>query len=318
MSRTGAGKYPYKLQSGDIVLKFSNHKPTASFPNCCLEIHSMSCWNPGWEAVLDRFFELLKHLGCTICKQTITEHHITVDLMDVDFTKTGFIDIHRWIARAQDQKLCFKDYIPNYVAFGKGDFMLRCYDKTAEVKDNQVKKDFFYNIWFDRAGYVPEHVTRIEFQIRRAVSRELEINTVDDLKSKLDAIWQYCVNDWCRFCAKKISAVDRKNKNQQRYSTAFLWEFVRSIRFGQAPVVKLERKKQVPQTNMELLQKNGTGCLLSFCAALMMNPYDIDGHIMQCCNLVKEQIYANYKRDPTEYVRKIETKRNAAYVSLWQ
>lgn len=319
MFRTGAKKYPYMLQSGDIILIFSNHRSTAPQPNCRIEIHSMSCWNPGWKAVLDRFLDLLKHLGCTICKQTITEHHITVDLMDVDFAKTGFINHRRWLTRASKKiSPTYEHYKPNYISFGKGDFMLRCYDKPADLKNDDVKRDFFYNLWLERVGYVPEHVTRIEFQIRRAVSKELEINTVDDLESKLDAIWQYCVNDWCRFCAKKISASDRKNKHQQRYATAFLWEFVRSIRFSQAPVVKLERKKQAPQINIDALMKQGTGCLLSACAVLYMNAHDFDGHISQCFSMIKEQIYTNYKKDPIGYARKIETKRNAAYVSLWQ
>jgi hypothetical protein len=319
MSRTGAGKYPYKLQSGDIVLKFSNHKPTASFPNCCIEIHSMSCWNPGWKAVLNRFFDLLKQLGCIIRKQTITEHHITVDLMDVDFAKTGLINHRRWLSRATKKiSATYEHYNPNYISFGKGDFMLRCYDKPADLKNDQVKRDFFYSLWFDRVGYVPEHVTRIEFQIRRAVSKELEINTVDDLESKLDAIWQYCVNDWCRFCSKKISSSDRKNKHQQRYATAFLWEFVRSIRFGLAPAVRLERKKQAPKIDIEGLMKAGTGCLLSACAGLCMNAHDFDGHIVQCFNMIKEQIHIRYKKDSNAYVRKMETKTNAAYSSLWQ
>lgn len=59
MSRTGAATYPYKLESGDIILLFSNHRATASHPNCRIEIHSMSCWNPSWKVVLDRFLELL-------------------------------------------------------------------------------------------------------------------------------------------------------------------------------------------------------------------------------------------------------------------
>ena len=45
MQRTGAGKYPYKLISGDITLLFSNHKATAPFPNCRIEIGSMSLYS---------------------------------------------------------------------------------------------------------------------------------------------------------------------------------------------------------------------------------------------------------------------------------
>jgi hypothetical protein len=332
MFRTGAGKYPYKLQSGDLVLKFSNHKPTASFPNCCLEIHSMSCWNPGWKAVLSRFFELLEHLGCSVCKQTVTEYHITADLMDVDFTRTGLIDHRRWLTKAPKRiSSTYEYYIPNYISFGKGDFMLRCYDKTAELKHDDVKRDFFYNIWYGRAGYVPEHVTRIEFQIRRAVSKELQINTIEDLETNLDAIWRYCAGfddnydglnfqaGWSRFCSKKLTEKDRKNKHQSRYATAFLWEFVRSLRFSNAPEppVKLERIKPPPQTNIDFLCKQFTGYALSICAASGFQPDWFQQHIAFAQQIIAEQIPLKHKKNHKEYIRKMETKRNLARVTLF-
>ncbi len=111
-------------------------------------------------------------------------------------------------------------------------------------------------------------MTRIEFQIRRAVPKELEVNTIEDLETKLDSIWQYCVTDWSRFCAKKITAKDRKNKHQSRYATAFLWEFVCSIRFTQEKsIIPLERGKPPPQTKIEALRKLLAGVALSLSAA---------------------------------------------------
>lgn len=326
MSRFGAKSYPYKLQSGDIVLLFSNHRSTASQPNCRIEIHSMSCWNPGWQAVLDRFLELLRHLGATVRKETITEHHITADLLDVDFAKTGLINHRRWLTKAPKKITeTYEYYNPNYISFGKGDFMFRCYDKTAELQHDDVKREFFYNVWFERAGYVPEHVTRIEFQFRRPVSRELQINTVEDLKNNLDAIWRYCVGSdeeggWCRFCDRKLTSKDRKNKHQSRYATAFLWEFVRSVSFSQSPepLVPLERVKPPPQINMEALAKQAAGCLLSYCAALWMDADDCNGHMAESYTVIKEQIINKYKKNRTEYVRRIETKRNYAHNSLFQ
>jgi hypothetical protein len=330
MSRFGAKSYPYKLQSGDIVLLFSNHRSTASQPNCRIEIHSMSCWNPGWIAVLDRFLELLNHFGATVCRETITESHSTADLLDVDFTKTGLISNRRWLTKAPKKiSETYEFYQPNYISFGKGDFMARSYDKTAELKGDDVKREFFYNVWFERAGYVPEHVTRVEFQLRRPVLKELGINTVEDLKNNLDAIWLYCVGSgnsddkekgWCRFCDRKLTAKDRKNKHQSRYATAFLWEFVRSVSFSQSPEppVQLERVKPPPQVNMELLGKAGTGCFLSICAALGLDADDYNGHISLVCSIVKDQIVNKYKKNRTEYIRRMETKWNHAHNSLFQ
>jgi hypothetical protein len=335
MSRFGAKSYPYKLQSGDIALLFSNHRSTASQPNCRIEIHSMSCWNPGWEAVLDRFHELLTHLGAEIKREVVTESHLTSDLLGIDFTRTGLINHDRWLTRAPKKITeTYEYYNPNYITFGKGDFMFRCYDKTAELQGDDVKREFFYNVWFERAGYVPEHVARIEFQLRRPVLKELGINTVEDLKNNLDAIWRYCVGStaddtsdaddakkkgWCRFCNRKLTAKDRKNKHQSRYATAFLWEFVRSVSFTESPEppVLLDRVKPEPQVNIELLSRAGTGCLLSICAALGMDCDNYEGHIAEAFCIVKEQVYARYKKNRKEYIRRMETKRNRAYNSLY-
>ena len=162
-------------------------------------------------------------------------------------------------------------------------------------------------------------MTRIEFQIRRTVSKELQINTVEDLKNNLDAIWHYCVHDWCRFCDRKLTDKDRKNKHQSRYATAFLWEFVRSVSFSQSPEppVRLERVKPPPQVNMEALAKQAAGCLLSYCAALCMDSDDFNGHMAESYTVIKEQIVNKYKKNRTEYIRRIETKRNHAHNSLF-
>lgn len=333
MTRTGARKYSYKLKSGDIVLLFSNHKFTAPHPNCQLEIHSMSCWNPGWKNVFDRFLALLDQLGCTVHKHSVTESHITADLFGVDFTKTSLINPLRWIVKApKDISQHHEFYKPSYISFGKGNMMFRCYDKTAELKHDSIKRYFFWNFWFDRAGYVPEHVTRFEFQMRRAVLKELGINTVDDLEDGLDMIWQYCVglpdyekkkdakeNGWARFCSKVISEKDRKNKHQSRYKTAFLWNFlVRSVRFGGSRTEPVERIKLQPQIDRDHRLKQAAGCLLSVCAIDGMHPDDLDGHITHSINMIASSLTEKYKQDRAEYVRRIETKHNQANISLFK
>lgn len=324
MQRTGAGKYPYKLQSGDITLLFSNHKANAPFPNCRIEIGSMSCWLPGWKELFDRFTALLHHLGCKIRKQNVMEFHITADLFDVDFTETGLVNYRRWISKVQRIGQVYENYKPSYVSLGKGDFMLRCYDKTVELLHDSVKKDFFQQLWFDQFGYVPEHVTRIEFQIRRAVSKELQINTVGDLASKLNAVWQYCCGSsdgdqpgWARFVAKDITDSDRRNKHHNRYATAVIWDFVRSVQFGQGRTFRLERIKLVPQVNIDQLEKQAAGCLLSICAARGMHPDDLDGHTTNSMNIIVRQLETRYLKDRNEYVRKIETKRNLSKNTLF-
>ena len=311
LQRTGAGKYNYVLKSGDITLMFSNHKADAPFPNCRIEIGSVSCWQPGWEYIFHRLCSWLRIYGANIKQEKVSEFHITADLLDVDFTKSGFDDRSRWITRANKWKIEGEFDTSNYIAFGKGDFMLRVYDKTSEIKRNAAKSATFHKIWRDQINRTPENVTRIEFQIRRPVFKELQIDTVATLRRKLDSVWQYCVSDWSRFCSEKV---DRENKNQQRCPTAFLWSMVRSLKFKKGRVNKLVRKKTL-LTNVDSLKKQAAGCLLSICAALGQDSEDFLGHITTAFSIVDEQIRENFK-DYSGYVRNMDIKLNYAYAGV--
>lgn len=60
--------------------------------------------------------------------------------------------------------------------FGKGDVVLRVYDKVAEIKQ-QSAKVWFYELWGQE-----EHVWRIEWQVRKSMLRNYWIRTFADLQ----------------------------------------------------------------------------------------------------------------------------------------
>jgi hypothetical protein len=319
---TGAGKYPYVIKSGDITILFSNHKPDAQFPNCRIEIGSMSCWQPGWNSLFTNITYWLRDLGASIVQQKVTECHVTADLLGINFDDTDFSNPDRWTARANKGSQHFEHYITNYLSLGKGDFMFRCYNKTGELVSDSAKHDFFHDLWRAHSGEDVKHVTRLEFQIRRSVIKKLEIKSVYDLSMKLNSIWAYCVGDpetttsgWCRFLDREISESDRKHKNHQRYATDSLWELVRSVRFNKGRTLKMVRKK-TQHVNIELLTRQGTGCLLGVCGAVGLAEDDYEGHILFVSQLVTEQIYKNYRKDKNEYIRKIGTKYNTAELTF--
>ena len=312
LQRTGAGKYNYVLKSGDITIMFSNHKFDAPFPNCRIEIGSASCWEPGWEYLFNRLCAWLKIYGGIIKKEIISEFHITADLLDVEFNQTGFEDRRRWITRANKWNLAGEFGDANYIAFGKGDMMLRVYDKTTELKRNGAKQAIFHGVWSKLIDDTPEHVTRVEYQLRRPVFKELGIDTVSTLRRKLNSVWRYCVNDWSRFCS---DTVDRKNKNQSRTPTAFLWSLVQSLEFKLGRIHKLVRQKNI-LLNVDALKKQAAGCLLSICSALGSAPEDYKGHISTAFEFIEQQIKENFNTDYTAYVRKMDVKLNYAYAGI--
>ena len=311
LCRSGAGKYSYVLKSGDITLLFSNHKSDAPFPNCRIEIGSVSCWDPGWEYLFFRLRSWLCVFGARIVKEQVSEFHITADLLGVSFQDTDLIDLDRWIRRARKWSFAGECNTINYMSFGKGDLMLRIYDKTSELKKNAAKAVVFHNVWTKKIGCVPDHVTRVEYQLRRPVFKEMNIHTVDDLRNCQNAVWAYCTDDWTRFCSGEV---DRDNKHQSRSVPAFLWSVVQSLSFVNSSEYKLVRRKPL-LTDIEQLKKQAAGCLLSVCAAAGQDFDDIEGHISTAVNFLEQQIRENFK-EYSKYVRKMFIKLNCSYVGI--
>ncbi len=316
----GAGPYSYVLRSGDITLLFSNHKPDAQFPNCRIEIGSMSCWHPGWLKLFGDITDWLRSHGADIERQAVTEFHLTVDMLGIDYNTAGFANVNRWTARANRYGVNGEHYVANYLSLGKGDSMLRCYNKTGELRSDSAKHDFFHDIWREHTGEDVEHVTRIEFQVRRSVIKKLGIKSVYDLSTKLNSVWLYFVGDtgtsgWCRFLDREMTESDRKHKNHQRYATDILWARLRTVRFNKGRTFKMVRTK-TQHINVEQLMKQMAGCGASLCGAVGLAEEDHVGHMCFVSDMIKQQMRKNYKKDPNEYQRKIKTKHNAAEITF--
>lgn len=317
VQRRGAGNYPYVLKCGDVTLMFSNHHVDAQHPNCRIEIGSVSCWVPGAFDLFDRIHHWLVLRGASVKKQKMMEGHVTADLLNVNFNETGLFDLRRWICRANKGKQCFEKYKYNYISFGKGKVMLRAYDKTGELEPGSAKAIVFNDLWAQHLGVLPpEHVTRIEFQLRRNFFKGYGIDTVYQFQQNLNSIWQYCTREWSRFTARPLRDKDRKNKNQQRFETAFIWQFIRSVRFESSPVLKLEREKIVNHVDVDHLVRQASGCLLAVCASLGIDPDDVAGHSDTSSFLVDKFFHDSFKKDRHKYRRKVETKYNQSYVSF--
>jgi len=221
LQRAGAKKYPYVLKTGDVRIMFSNHGWNAQQPDCRVEIGSVSCRSPGWFPQMNRILNRLRVFGAKVRGEKVSELHITVDIFGLRFTDSDFSDIRRRICGAKEYRPAGKYRTPDYLALGKGGFMLRIYDKIRELLPGSAKDVFFRDLRAKKLnGPPPEEVTRIEFQIRRKVSKELSINSIRDLREKMNGIWEYCVNQRARFTAEPITEQDRKNRNHQRYATS--------------------------------------------------------------------------------------------------
>lgn len=106
---------------------------------------------------------------------------------------------HRFICRAK--KLTTYEDDTHFTGFTFGNrksktVNARIYDKTRELAGNG--HDWWYEIWGDR--FDPEQpVLRVEFEIHRAMLREMGLGHPNETLDAVDRLWAYGVQDWLTF-----------------------------------------------------------------------------------------------------------------------
>lgn len=336
LHRSGTSKYTYRLTSGDVTLLFNRRKHTDKIPNCRLEIGSLSCWSPGFYTIYERVKTFLAMHGGEIAKERVSEVHLAADFVGVDIREIDVSNQSKWIIKAHsfdpndDFSLPDQDEEPNPnfgthylhrcftgLHMGKGNLMLRIYDKVNELKSKRAtnKQQVFSEIWGVNS-YNELPVTRVEYQLRRPRLREfadetnnLKIDTVFDLLNSLKSLWFYLTTQWSRHA---LNPVDR-NHNQTKSKISEFWEKVQAVVWS--GVFGLVRTHPVKHRDIDLLRSMARGCLMSVCSSLEIEPDDIDKIVFLCKELIEEDLH-KYFENEKEFRERMITRRNEFRATL--
>ncbi|MGD9950745.1 MAG: hypothetical protein AB7U29_20075 [Desulfobulbus sp.] len=330
--RSGTKMYTDRIKSGDVTLLFNRRSPNQKVPNCRLEIGSLSCWSPGFYAIYNHVKAFLAvHCGDVI-KERVSEVHLAADFIGVNIRTTKLENRGHWIALARKngdhddlivqkrdpepdpEKLAFDRHFTNHnfsgLNIGKGNLMLRVYDKVLELKESRAtnKQLVFSEIW-GLSHYDEFPVTRVEYQLRRPKLREFSdkdgngIDTVFDLVNTIKSLWAYLTTEWTRHSE---NLVDR-NHHQSRAKVSEFWEKVQAVVW--TGVFGYVRTHPVKHRDIEMLRKQARGILMSVCASLEVEPDDIDKIVHLCKGIIEEDLHA-YFEDEQEFIAKMTTKHN--------
>lgn len=115
----------------------------------------------------------------------------------VDFIKPDIRDWESFVGRHKsDQAIRFNRQLET-LYFGSRKTQkcyCRIYDKTRKCL-RERENEWFFDIW-DEQGLKPLDVWNIEFELRRGILKELEVETYEDLSSKIQSIWIYLTGKW--------------------------------------------------------------------------------------------------------------------------
>jgi hypothetical protein len=146
-----------------------------------------------------------------------------------------------------------------YTGFSLGkNIKVRCYDKRRELENDPIKWAVFADVY----DGIPDTLTRVEFQLRRAALAEFEFGKgerIDGVESFLkirEKLWRYLTEDWFRLTE---SPVDAKNNNQAH---AEVWSVWRMVQNAVVAVVKdIVRRKRDLDIDFQHLAKMALGCI---------------------------------------------------------
>jgi len=307
--RSGTKHFNYRLVSGDVKLMINRRKAEGTVPTVRLEIGSLSA-QANCFTIYEQVVFFLESHGAKIVKEHISEVHLAADFIGLDIKKLYVESRDNWIARSTTFSVFFKHWKLTGVSIGKGDLMMRIYDKVLELGHAGHKQEVFAELWgVEKYNDLP--VTRVEYQLRRATLRQFSgevgtINTVKDLLFALKSLWNYCTQDWSRF----TETIVNRNHNQSKAKISEFWEAVQSVVW--TGVHEFQRGKVIAHKDIDALRKQARGILMSICAAFGMDSGDIKT-ITDVAHVIIETDLQEFFKDQEEFIKRMDKKKTAIF-----
>lgn len=231
-----SGSYPYRWILSDRRFQIKLAKRMQ--PGCSVHFSSEALWHDG----IDNLDKVIRN-WFTDCDITTLAPEILSRIdyaFDYQIPSQDFA-INDFVSRAQKDSAWRNRSALQTLTFGKGDIVIRIYDKSAEIRE-QSKKTWFYDLWGVR-----DHVWRIEFQVRREALKRHGLNTVSDC--------QTLIGDVLRELATHHTSLRRPtgDGNRSRWPLHPLWQDLLS-RIDNLPKIGLCRS-YAPQNAIELRKR---------------------------------------------------------------
>jgi len=160
----GKKPYSYVLSNRDFELRLAEHMQ----PCCYVQFLSEALWRDGPSALLARVLTWAASVGLYPNREPVVSRAdwaFDFHLPSIDFDTANFVSRGRMKGRWANG-----DDITGF-QIGKGDLVVRVYDKVAEIQ-TQSDKVWMYEVWGQ-----DKDVLRVEFQARGPVLREHGIRT---------------------------------------------------------------------------------------------------------------------------------------------
>ncbi len=206
LRRSGSGSgYPLVLDGRQYTIECGE----SNNPSFFVTFRSEGLWHAGAAAIHRQFLEWARSAGLAPRRaEAVSRADFAFDyqVAPVDF------DADDMLSLSAKDAVYREDGRLQTLMFGKGDVVLRLYDKVTEI-EQQSDKVWLFDLWGVKAD-----VWRIEWQVRKAVLRRFGIRSLEDLfENRADLL---------RYLATEHDSLRRatSDSNRSRWPFHPLWK----------------------------------------------------------------------------------------------
>jgi hypothetical protein len=196
--------YPFLLSSGDFKIEcgeFNN-------PSFFVTFKSQALWRDSVYVLHEKFLAWAISVGLTpVRTESLTRVDYCFDyhLPEIDFDEDSFVS-----RSTKDSQYRENGKVQTFT-LGRGDIILRVYDKVAEISE-QSDKVWFYDLWKQ-----DQDVWRIEWQVRKPVLRQFGIVTFEDLRKTCGDLLRHLSEEHTTL------RIPENDPNRSRWQLHSLW-----------------------------------------------------------------------------------------------
>ena len=238
-------------------------RPFGETPNVRIHVGAIRLLHERLDRVHAATKLLVEEMGCKVVGEKLSRVDACLDLVGVGVSEFVEPFVRGRCIRRGRKFGVYGDGL-SFTGFhvGNGAIRLRIYDKVAECKGDAVKWDLMVARVY--GGEVPEVASRVEFQLRRKVLKECEVETVADWMSKRAEILEYLNREWFR-----LTDDDVDRDNSTRFGPSRLWGRVCegfATWAGPAFIAAVRTRVKRSAMDVEALVRQAIGCLTSAAA----------------------------------------------------
>jgi hypothetical protein len=277
------------LQNGDISIALLKHSFNHRNPLIKVEFRAEFLLRYGYINAINQVKQLISYFFDSYLVK-VSEIHLAKDIQGYEFSP---FDFHKIKTLSKTKTIFHNDISSEYYygnkftgfSVGKGDELLRVYNKTTEITQKKEKAFIEVLSWSQNPDFdKSKTVWRIEFQLRRERLKYLlgKNGLLDSLENVLKSItdlWAYCTS---RFVHKSLTNAqimeqlqgykvlksgtikmlnpETLRKRFQRADISYVWQAIQTFEKKQG--VKLQRVKDIKKPEVEYV-KNAYKAIVS-------------------------------------------------------